>query len=152
MNRYATTYASVFLIVVGVLAIYYAKQFPSAGAEAVGPAFYPTFLSCLLIFLSILLIAKERREMLGAKASQEVASINWMKALIGLLLTIVYFILIYLVGFYVASPLFFVAMKWMMDGQRKWTAIIPAALVTFGVYAIFALLLNVILPTGLLFS
>ncbi|MFM1653173.1 tripartite tricarboxylate transporter TctB family protein [Brevibacillus sp. B_LB10_24] len=152
MNRYATTLASVFFIIMGVLGIYFARQFPSTMAEEVGPAFYPTVLSCLLILLSILLMAKERRENKETSESKEAHVINWKISLAGLLLTSVYFFLIYLAGFYVASPLYFVAMKWMIDGQRKWTAIVPAVAVTAGIYVVFALLLNVILPTGALFS
>lgn len=76
---------------------------------------------------------------------------GWRKLLLNLAWVIGFFLGIYLVGFFIAIPLFvLVYMKWL---EVKWRTAVIYAVVTLGtIYAAFGIALKVDLYRGLFFS
>ncbi len=137
----------VFALVLIVLAsIFYAliggmDEPYSPGALAAST--YPRLILACIIALSCVLII---RPVSGEKGS----SIISMKGLTVILLSAGYILLIESLGFFVLTPLFLFVVPLVIGYRHHVATAASAVLVTAGLYAVFVLVLNIPLPTGLL--
>ena len=111
-------------------------------AWILSPWLFPVLLALLALPLSVALIREGCRELPDETPS---ASRLGKPALI-VLLSVVYLLLMGLIGFLPATALFLAALLWLLGERRWWSIAAVAVLTPLVLYAIFALGLNVRLP------
>jgi hypothetical protein len=135
-----------FFIAVSCYVLFSAQSFPGKIDNVPGPGYFPTILSILLIVLSLLLLvtsgnasnaplgifSKEKRLVLGAGG-----------------ITIVYFGLLIVAGFLVATPLYLIALFRYFKMTSWRSVLLTSAITTAASYAIFTTVLEVQLPSGM---
>lgn len=137
------------LIAFSVLVLSMALQFPEGQQHDVGARFFPTFYAYLLIFLSLLLIFNNLKD-IKEKGNEQVKA-EWKKAVIGMICTVLFFLLMVFAGFLIATPIFLAGMMWIYDYRRPFRVILFTVLLTTFIYVVFSILLKVSLPSGILF-
>ncbi|MBZ4655118.1 MAG: hypothetical protein JG781_2475 [Peptococcaceae bacterium] len=143
--------AGILGLALSVYVAWAAAQFPEDKVLLLGPHFFPTLLAIGLGLMSLILIAKA---MLGkAKKAGETFDLKdpgIQRAGIALLATILYGILLPHVGFIIMSIVYLFFLMCLLK-QRNYSKMLAIALgVTFIVYGIFRVALNITLPTGFL--
>lgn len=145
----ANIITSLLLIVLSVIVIYLADQFPQVGSEGVtGPDLFPKVLAVLLIVLSFVLLITSTIN----KYSEKV--VLWGKGPARPYMTmgfiVIYFIGLNFLGFYISTPIFlFILIRFL--GQKSIVRNIAVSLgVTFIIFWVTHTLLFVPLPTGIL--
>lgn len=140
-------------IVIGILMFVFTKDFSYGGLESFGTGFWPRILAALLIIFSIIQIVSST---FSKKADGEEIVIDWksdgMKRIYKLIvITVIFGILIKLIGLIPALIFMFFAVMWIME-ERRWKWLILTSVgFPVGAYVIFNILLKVSLPTGILF-
>ncbi len=140
-------------IAISVFIILMARTFPEGSNGVVGPGFFPIILACIVILLSCIQIynstvrpsQEERENKVNLLSNQSI------RVWISMGITVAYFVLMYLVGFMISTPIFlFVALLYFK--VKSWPVrILVPILTTAAVYVIFTVLLYVQLPAGELF-
>ena len=137
---------SLFFIAVAGYVLLAARSFPGEIDHVPGPGYFPTILSGILILLSVLLIVSSRHVSevsLGIFARQ-----NRIVFVAGAL-TVAYFVLLFVFGFLIATPLYLIAILRYFSMTRWRSLLLTAVLTTAASYAIFTTVLEVQLPSGL---
>ena len=155
MRKY-NTIISLVLIAIGAMGIYMALNFETRGGNVGDPgaAFWPILLCCGLIFTSALLLVQTMIE--GKKAAgPEEPLIDYRSAgvrckfiIFGIMIG--YAILLYYFGFIIATLVFVVCTMLAMGERRPlWLGLTTVGITGF-IYVLFALIMNVVLPKGIL--
>lgn len=139
--------SSIISILVAVFVLYETKDFPSGAQNVPGPAFFPRIIAILIIGLSGLLIVmtyirKEERNI-------NFTSKNDLKAYITIAIILVYIVLMNILGFIIATPLFLITMIYYYGMRNYVKNIIISVGVTALIFTIFKILLAVPLPQGI---
>lgn len=114
-------------------------------------AFFPKFLSVVLVVLGIFETAKSFMKYRGSRSVSQKKEQIQPRSLIFLSFCVVYVLLIYLVGFYKVTP-FALMIFVRFFGLSKWSKIITVTfLVIISIYIFFTLILGLHLPTGIVF-
>lgn len=129
--------------------IWAASQFPEDKVLLLGPHFFPMLLASGLGILSIVLFMKAflnnsrpDREPLNFKDP------GVQRAGIALLATIIYCMLLNFAGFILTSISYLLFLMYLLKQRHPLKMIAVALGVTFAVYGIFRIALNITLPTG----
>ncbi len=130
--------------------------FPVTPVQGAGPAFWPRLLSILLIILSVILIISSFKG--EEKSTDSSKKINY-KPNIGILLSVLYFLLFKKVGFVVTTFFYFCGLSILVQGsESSFSNIKGLALMIFQsavllgiVYFVFKVFLRVNLPQGMFF-
>lgn len=118
-------------------------------SDLLGPTFFPRALAVLLAIASAALIARTFLPRARAAAPGEEGDAP-LRLLWTLLLSAAYLLLLPRIGFVLLTPVFLGAFAVML-GYRRWRAVVGTALgTTIVLYVLFATLLRVRLPRGLL--
>lgn len=156
MRKY-NTIISMVLIVFGAIGIYISTTFEVRGGNAGDPgaAFWPIMLCCGLIISSGILLVQCMIQ--GKKATEpeeplidyRSAGVHCVFIIFGIMIG--YAILLYYVGFIPATLVFVVATMLAMGERRPlWLGLTTVGITGF-IYVLFALIMNVVLPKGVLF-
>jgi hypothetical protein len=137
----------------GVAGVYYRYTYDiqvGLASDLLGPAFFPRALAVLLAVAGAALILRTFRGRRAAgEAPGEVGDAPWRLAWT-LLLCVVYLLGLPHVGFLLLTPVFLGLFTWML-GYRRWRPLVGTAVgTTVVLYVLFATLLRVRLPRGLL--
>lgn len=138
----------VISVVLGAMVAVYAHFLPQSRMEGdIGPAVFPYIAAALLIVCGILLIARK------AEAAEPFLpqKIQKKRFLLMTLVYILYGILLWAVGFLIATPLICFALCVMMSGSKRiprWKLVAFSVLVTGIVYYCFYTLLSLKIPVG----
>jgi putative tricarboxylic transport membrane protein len=127
--------------------------------QQVGPSVFPKIVGALMLLLSIVYIVQQvlgkikedatRAEIIGAEEKVETkADLKTMGIMVGLM--VVYALVFEPLGYAVSTFLVFVAGAFVLDRKHMVRDTIIAVIASFGLYAVFAYLLRVNLPPGLL--
>lgn len=141
------------LLLLVVSAIYYRLSDDiqvGLASDLLGPQYFPRRLAVAMALASAWLVIRSfvpgARHNRPSTAEAERLSNLW----IALGLTVVYLLLLPHVGFLVLTPVLLGAFTWVL-GYRKWVPLVGTAVaVTFSLWFVFASLLGVRLPPGLL--
>jgi putative tricarboxylic transport membrane protein len=134
--------------VIGVITAWSAVHLSMGRFKHPGPGFLPFGLAIVLIILSLIMIFSKREK--------EVASTpfwphrTWLRPLLGVAILIFFALVVERVGFLITTFIFLVI--WMGVIERvRWLTIISISIgTTAALYLIFALFLDVPLPSGFL--
>jgi putative tricarboxylic transport membrane protein len=141
---------------------------PPSKMDNLGAAFFPNLLAAVLAVLSLILIIdslflqpaasaedKHGAAIKGAERLEEDAfgaeQISYKTLLPTMILSFLYIILLPLFGYLVVTPVFLLALTWLL-GEKWKTNVYASAGLTAALYLLFAVLLGVRLPGGSLFS
>lgn len=149
------------MTILALLIFYTSREWPVYDYNSgYGPGFYPRMLAIVLIVLSMLLVidetvkAAKARRMADSSAElsdERIIKIDELKyPLIFLGLMAVYILLLNVLGFILDTILFLIAGTQILKGKLL-TSIIISLVFSFAIYFIFANLLRVNLPTGMIF-
>ena len=155
MRKY-NTIISLVLIAIGAMGIYMALNFETRGGNVGDPgaAFWPILLCCGLIFTSALLLVQTMIEGKKAAGPEEPligyrsAGVRCVVIIFGIMIG--YAILLYYFGFIIATLVFVVCTMLAMGERRPlWLGLTTVGITGF-IYVLFALIMNVVLPKGIL--
>jgi putative tricarboxylic transport membrane protein len=112
-----------------------------------GPGFLPFILACILVVLSLALIASQWKKR-GGKAPFWPDG-SWLRPLLGTVAFALYAFLIDLLGFLLTTFIFLVLWMWLIE-NIAWRQIAAVSIgVTVVLYLIFGYFLEVPLPGGI---
>ena len=155
MRKY-NTIISLALIAIGAMGIYMALNFEARGGNVGDPgaAFWPILLCCGLIFTSALLLVQTMIEGKKAAGPEEPlidyrsAGVHCVFIIFGIMIG--YALLLYYFGFIIATLVFVVCTMLAMGERRPlWLGLTTVGITGF-IYVLFALIMNVVLPKGIL--
>ncbi len=142
-----------FYIGLGLLAfalVYFQQSFTimrGFAADRLGPAFFPRLLALALAALALTLVV---RAVAGRSDASRLPEIRAGRLAAVLVVLVLYAVVLPYFGFLIATPLMLGAVIWLL-GLRAWLSLaVTAAGVTVVLWLVFARLLHVLLPTGLL--
>jgi putative tricarboxylic transport membrane protein len=135
------------LILLAGITIFTSRSFPKAQGADVGAGFFPTILSIILIILSLTLIFSALR-----KGGHTTEKTDWKKAVLAMIFTFFYFLLLNYIGYLIATPLFLAGMMWYYQYQKKFKLVFWSLFITGIMYVCFVNLLKVPLPVGIFFE
>lgn len=138
-------------ILFGVYILVTAARFPQDVVMGIGPAFFPMMLALALIFFSCLLICFA---FLG-KSKGTVEKFNFkdpgkQRAIIALIVTIIYSLLLNVLGFIVTTILYLFGLMFLLEKRDYLSMSLISVGLTLGVFIIFEKLLHIALPVGFL--
>jgi len=111
-----------------------------------GPGFLPFILACILIVLSLALIASQWKK--GSGKTPFWPERTWLRPLLGTVAFALYAFLIALIGFLPTTFIFLVLWMWLIE-SIAWRQIAAVSIgVTVVLYLIFGYFLEVPLPGG----
>lgn len=111
-----------------------------------GPGFLPFILACILIVLSLALIASQWKK--GSGKTPFWPGRTWLRPLLGTVAFALYAFLIALIGFLPTTFIFLVLWMWLIE-SIAWRQIAAVSIgVTVVLYLIFGYFLEVPLPGG----
>ena len=149
MRKY-NTILSIILIALSTAGIYLSLNFDVRGGNAGDPgaAFWPILLCSALIVCSVILLVQTAVQAKKA-ADPEAPLIDFATAGVHCVL-IAYAVLLHFFGFIPATLVFVVATMLAMGERRPvWIALSTVGITGF-IYVLFALVMNVVLPQGVL--
>jgi hypothetical protein len=136
------------LCMLSVAVYVYAEQYTGRGVNSYGPNFFPQALSVLLFLASAVLIV---RALTGhaLKGLERINKPGLFKATGTLIISVVYLLMMTVVGFFVAT-VGFLYMVMMFIGQKGQTVrILSSLIVSVVIYCIFYFFLKIPLPEGI---
>ena len=136
------------LCMLSVAVYVYAEQYTGRGVNSYGPNFFPQALSVLLFLASAVLIV---RAFTGhaLKGLETINKPGLLKATGTLIISVVYLLMMTVVGFFVAT-VGFLYIVMMFIGQKGQTVrILSSVIVSVVIYCIFYFFLKIPLPEGL---
>jgi len=157
MSKAIDFFFGLFLLALGLLMYFkfIPEQIPIVAAENdMSPAFFPKMGTVLLLFLSLLLIAKSYKGLFMYKNMWQGSLISKPVRKVTLIIFLLfgYVLTMQQVGFLIATPIF-LATFFVYLGVRNLKTLLVLTLVTpMFIYIVFEKLLMVFLPQGLLFS
>lgn len=133
------------MLLIGIIAIYFTKDFVNNIQGDVGPSFYPIIVSTITIILAILLLISSYR-MKNAPQNHNFSKTGLYKIGIGVVYFAIYFYFIPKIGFIISSIIFMVLFMLAL-GLRDWKKVIIIPIVTtIVIYYLFAIILKIRLP------
>jgi putative tricarboxylic transport membrane protein len=147
---------AVALLALGLLVLYQTFQISQGGGySAVGPRFFPLIVAVGLIALSIIFLLRATvlpDVGLAQQAAAEQAATHWPTVGLTALALVVYAFALGLLGYIVATALFFPAVARILGSRRPARDLLIGIALGTVVFVVFTRLLGVRLPGGVLGS
>ena len=135
--------------ILGIVVAIYAYFLPKSGIEGdIGPAIFPYIAAAMLIVCGIILVVRKQD---GDSAPFLPETVQKKRFLLMTVVYVMYGILLWAVGFLIATPIACFVLCAMMSGKRKiakWKLALFSIIVTAIVYYCFYSLLSLKLPVG----
>ena len=135
--------------ILGIVVAIYAYILPKSGIEGdIGPAIFPYIAAAMLIVCGIILVVRKQD---GDSAPFLPETVQKKRFLLMTVVYVLYGILLWAVGFLIATPIACFVLCAMMSGKRKiakWKLALFSIIVTAIVYYCFYSLLSLKLPVG----
>lgn len=135
--------------ILGIVVAIYAYFLPKSGIEGdIGPAIFPYIAAAMLIVCGIILAVRKQD---GDSAPFLPETVQKKRFLLMTVVYVLYGILLWAVGFLIATPIASFVLCVMMSGKReiaKWKLDLFSIIVTAIVYYCFYSLLSLKLPVG----
>jgi putative tricarboxylic transport membrane protein len=148
--RRSTIAASLILAGLAGLILFEASRLAFGSIRVPQTGFFPSILATLLLFLSIALLVQTRRQAGGESREEPIKSEGWIRISISLAAMLGFALVLEKLGFLLSTFTVMLLLLRVIEPQ-KWPRVIAVALVTALVsYFLFARLLNIPLPAGVL--
>ena len=135
--------------ILGIVVAIYAYFLPKSGIEGdIGPAIFPYIAAAMLTVCGIILVVRKQD---GDSAPFLPETVQKKRFLLMTVVYVLYGILLWAVGFLIATPIACFVLCAMMSGKRKiakWKLALFSIIVTAIVYYCFYSLLSLKLPVG----
>ena len=135
--------------ILGIVVAIYAYFLPKSGIEGdIGPAIFPYIAAAMLIVCGIILVVRKQD---GDSAPFLPETVQKKRFLLMTVVYVLYGILLWAVGFLIATPIACFVLCAMMSGKwkiAKWKLALFSIIVTAIVYYCFYSLLSLKLPVG----
>jgi len=141
------------LLLIGIASIFNALQIHTRLFNSdPGPALFPIFAGTILALCGLGMMVSA---FVGAGGGTNVrpSRDEWRRGTVISVLFIAYGVILWLFGFYIATPVMTYVLYHVLAGaqrRRIWIGVVFAAAVTLSVHLVFGAFLNTLLPTGLL--
>ena len=135
------------LLIIGLVTAFSSTQLAMGSWKRPGPGFLPFGLACILIVLSLALIASQWKK--GSGEASFWPERTWLRPLLGIVAFALYAFLIDLIGFIPTTFIFLVLWMWIIEGISWGKIATVSAGVTLILYLIFGYFLEVPLPGGI---
>lgn len=138
-------------VLIGVIYLIGALSLPQTNlAKDPGPKVFPVIGAVIVILSSISILLKRYEKAPEAIYTKE----QWKKAGIMLGLFVVYLLMLWILGFLISTPVILLVSSYMFTDENVkvalWKRVIFALALTFFLYWIFAKVLVMLLPTGMI--
>ncbi|NLT95980.1 MAG: tripartite tricarboxylate transporter TctB family protein [Clostridia bacterium] len=124
-------------------------KFPEDHVLLLGPSFFPRILAGLMVVMSTVLIIKA---LLGKSAPTAeklyIKDPGIQRSIITLIATVIYLLLLKRVGFIVDTIVYLMFLMYLLKLRDYLKMVLVAVGVTFAVYYVFKVALNIALPLG----
>jgi putative tricarboxylic transport membrane protein len=148
--RRLTIAASLILGGLAVLILFEASRLAFGSIRVPQTGFFPSILAILLLFLSIALLVQTCRQAGGESGEQPITSEAWIRISITLAAMLGFALVLEKLGFLLSTFSAMLVLLRVIEPQ-KWPRVIVVALATALIsYFLFARLLNIPLPAGVL--
>ncbi|MEO3992340.1 tripartite tricarboxylate transporter TctB family protein [Pseudocitrobacter cyperus] len=147
----AVASVGVLLCVIACAVIVTARQFPATAIETdIGAGAFPRFYAGLLVALAAALVASNYLTSGITPHAHE--PLRYGRVAAGVGITAGYIVLLSFAGYLISTPLFLIALMGVMNRQRLWLKPAIALVITFALWLLFSVALQVPLPVGSLFE
>jgi putative tricarboxylic transport membrane protein len=148
--RRSTIAASLILVGLAGLILFEASRLGFGSIRVPQTGFFPSVLATLLLFFSIALLVQTRRQARSESRAQSIKSKAWIRLSITVAAMLGFALVLEKLGFLLSTFIVMLLLLRVIEPQ-KWSRVIAVALVTALVsYFLFARLLNIPLPAGVL--
>ena len=148
--RRSTIAASLILAGLAGLILFEASRLAFGSIRVPQTAFFPSLLAILLLFFSIALLVQTRRQAAGESREPPIKSEAWIRISITLAAMLGFALVLEKLGFLLSTFTLMLLLLRVVEAQ-KWSRVIAVALATALIsYFLFARLLNIPLPAGVL--
>lgn len=148
--RRSTIAASLIVAGLAGLMLFEASRLAFGSIRLPQTGFFPSVLAILLLFLSIALLVQTRRQASGESREQPITSEAWIRISITLAAMLGFALVLEKLGFLLSTFTVMLLLLRVIERQ-KWSRVIAVALATALIsYFLFARLLNIPLPAGVL--
>jgi putative tricarboxylic transport membrane protein len=148
--RRLTIAASVILAGLAGLTLFEASRLAFGSIRVPQTGFFPSILAILLLFLSIALLVQTCRRAVGETGEHPIKSEAWIRISITLAAMLGFALVLEKLGFLLSTFIVMLVLLRVIEPQ-KWPRVIAVALATALIcYFLFARLLNIPLPAGVL--
>jgi putative tricarboxylic transport membrane protein len=146
---------AVTLLALGLVALYYTFQIrQGAGYSVVGTLFFPLVVVIGLVGLSLILLLRTTPLLpdheLRERAAAEATMTHWRTVGLTALALVIYAFTLNLLGYIIATSLFFPGVARVLDSRQPLRDFIIGAVLSIIIYVSFTRFLGVRLPAGLL--
>ena len=148
--RRSTIAASLILAGLAGLILFEASRLAFGSIRVPQTGFFPSILATLLLFFSIALLVQTRRQAGGESRAQPIKSEAWIRISLTLTAMLGFALVLEKLGFLLSTFTLMLLLLRVVEAQ-KWSRVIAVALATALIsYFLFARLLNIPLPAGVL--
>ena len=137
-----------FFIALSVLIICLSLTYPSKSSGAMGPGFFPMIIAGITLLLCILLLINIRKD---EAAPIGLSSKTLSTIFLSLIITIVYVVMISILGFPLATFLYLIGIMKFYGAKGFVVPLVISVCVTGLIHGVFTMFLSVILPQGIIF-
>jgi putative tricarboxylic transport membrane protein len=141
-------FITLFFMALSILFFFIARRYPPGAGGTTGPGFFPMILSGIVFLLAVLLLLKIRKE---SGEPVHLFSKKNATVFLSLLITVLYVVLMSVVGFPIATLLYLFGLM-MFFQVKSWKILIGVPFLTTAIlYGVFTRFLSVQFPRGILF-
>ncbi len=152
--KVADLVGGILAIIIGVVFYVSAGTLPEFNLKLAGPAFFPELVAAAQIFCAACLVGVTVYSGYGKTPvkNADMESENIKPILITMAITVIYYLAMSYIGFWLSTVLFSLSLSMLTQKKRSWLdAVLTSAGITGMVYGVFSVLLKASLPVGSLF-
>lgn len=151
LNETQDQKSGLFWFVAGAIIVYFSMEYDLGDHQAPGPGYIPLITGfCMMLLAAILVLRDVRRH--RETLSSLFQGTNWLRVTITIIALLAYTMLLPYIGFLIASVLLMYYLIRAAGSYGRVVAAGAAVLFSAGSYYVFAALLEVALPAGLLYE
>lgn len=155
--KMADSVAATVGLAIAAYVLFTVSSFPEDQVVQVGPAFFPRILAVGLGIFSLVLLVHSFRNKAATRDDVKEPSYSYkdkglQRALVSLVLTIIFCLSLDVFGFLLSSTVFLLCLMYLLKDRQYVQMTIVAASVTGAVYMVFKTLLDITLPLGTLYG
>lgn len=151
LNRTRDQKSGLFWFAAGAFIVYFSMEYDLGDHQTPGPGYIPLLTGlCMMLLAGILVFRDVRRD--RETLSSLFRGTNWLRVMSTIAVLLSYTILLPYIGFLIASVLLMYYLIRAAGSYRRAVAAVAAILFSACSYYVFAALLEVALPVGLLYE
>ncbi len=146
--KYPDRVSGIFWLIIGLVLSVWSTRYQIGSFAQPGPGFLPLILGLLLIFLSLVLLAKAKKTSPPTETAKPSSTARWGKVVYTVIILLATTFVFERIG-YMITVFLLMLLLMQAGGLRSWKKVLLIAFGTIlGVYIVFVLLLQQPLPRG----